>query len=147
MNGHNTLDALRELATKEKVAANVGIPILAGAMSDMVESIKSLGDNQETSKGERASMTKQIEDLSDNVTGLSKKIDEVNCCVTDMKKDIDKNLAIKVGKFIMTYKWLSGFLAILGLTLFTLWATFPGVREWTLTAFGVPKEIIMFLTQ
>lgn len=147
MNGHNTLDALRDISTKAKVSASVGIPILAGAMSDMVESIKTLGVNQETSKTERATMTGQIEKLSDDVQDLSKKIDGVNTCFQDMKKEIEKNPAIMIGKFIMNYKWLSGFLAIVALTIFTMWATFPGVREWTLIMLHVPKEIVIFLTQ
>jgi hypothetical protein len=51
---------------------------------------------------------------------------------------------MKVGVFILNYKWLSMLLGFVGLTMLTLWSL-PGVRIGVMAWIGMPKELITFL--
>lgn len=143
MNGH-TLETLREMSQKEKIPPSIGLPVMFGAMADMVDSIKQLGSNQEQSKGERAQMSSEIGKLSDDVNKLSAKIDNVNDCMKTFEGKIDKNPAIKVGIFIQNYKNLSIFLGVIALLFLTAWSI-PGVRIGFFEWIGMPDSWIVFL--
>jgi len=136
MNGH-TWETLREKAKEGQLTSKTGLPILFAAIAD-------LGELQEKSKDERAMMSGEIIKLSSDVQDLSTKIDGVNGCVKTLSDKVEKNPAMKIGLFILTYKWLSVFLSFIGLIMLTLWSL-PGVRIGVMAWIGMPKELITFL--
>ena len=147
MNGH-TLDTLREMSQKAKITPSVGLPILFGAMADMIDSIKELGSNQSQSKDERGKMSDDINKLSGDMQDLADKIDCQTKAVDELKNNIEKNPAIVVGTFVQKYRKFTIFLAsmfgILFIVFLTAWSL-PGVRIGVMTYIGIPQEIILFL--
>jgi hypothetical protein len=125
------------MAKEGQITTKTGLPVLFGAIAD-------LGENQEKSKDERAKMSDEISKLSGDVKDLSSKIDTVNGCMKTLSDKVEKNPAMKVGVFILNYRWLSMFLGFVGLTMLTLWSL-PGVRIGVMAWIGMPKELITFL--
>lgn len=143
MNGH-TLDTLREMSQKEKIPPSVAMPIMFGAMADMTAAITAIGKNQEDSKNEREKMSDDMGRLSDDMQGLSDKIDCQTKIVDELKSNINKNPAIKMGTFIQNYRSLSIFLGVLVILFLTAWSI-PGVRIGFFEWIGMPDSWIVFL--